>query len=229
MSNSLSFFIVIPVYNEADIIPEVLLGLQVLGYTGIIVVDDGSTDNLRYALRNFSIYFLRHEKNLGQGAALQTGFEFARSLDAGIVVTFDADGQHQAIDIAKLTEQIISNTADIVLGSRFLSESTDGISRIKKIILQIARLINFIFSGIYLTDAHNGMRALNRKALGLITLRENRMAHASELLFEIRRHRLRYMELPVTIRYTAYSKQKGQSVFESVKILFDLVLHKLFK
>jgi hypothetical protein len=99
----------------------------------------------------------------------------------------------------------------------------------KKVVLHTARLINYIFSGLLLSDAHNGLRAFNATALQKITITENRMAHASEILFEIKKHKLRFKEVPVTISYTAYSKKKGQSIWDSVRILFDLILHKLFK
>ena len=227
--NDGSVFILIPAYNESGVITNVLFDLHAHGYKNIIIVDDGSTDDLLTPLRNFSVHYLRHDTNLGQGAALQTAFEYACTVHAGIAVTFDADGQHRAEDISQLIEPIIENKADIVLGSRFKIPNAEKIPFYKQLLLKSATLLNLLLSGISLSDAHNGMRALNSKALETITLKENRMAHASEILFEIKKHRLRYVEAPVTIRYTTYSKQKGQSLFDSIKILFDLVLHKLFK
>jgi polyprenyl-phospho-N-acetylgalactosaminyl synthase len=195
----------------------------------IIVVDDGSAEPIRKSLADFPVTILRHRANLGQGAALQTGIVYARKLDADIVITFDADGQHNAEDVAGLIAPIVQNQADIVLGSRFLPESQTRLAFSRKFVLQTARLINYLLSGVLLSDAHNGLRALNKTALEKINLTENRMAHASEILFEIKRHELRYIEVPVLIKYTDYSKQKGQSTHDSIKVLFDLVLHKLFK
>jgi len=195
----------------------------------IIVVDDGSAEPIRKSLADFPVTILRHRTNLGQGAALQTGIVYARKLDADIVITFDADGQHNAEDVAGLIAPIVQNQADIVLGSRFLPESQTRLALSRKFVLQTARLINYLLSGVLLSDAHNGLRALNKTALEKINLTENRMAHASEILFEIKRHELRYIEVPVLIKYTDYSKQKGQSTHDSIKVLFDLVLHKLFK
>jgi hypothetical protein len=149
--------------------------------------------------------------------------------DAEIVITFDADGQHKAADISALVDPILKNEADITIGSRFLTPGQNTVPRKKKIILQFARIINFFFSGMMLSDAHNGLRALNRKALEKISLTENRMAHASEFIFEIKKHKLTFKEVPVEILYTKYAKDIGQSPWESAKILFDLVLHKLFK
>lgn len=219
---------IIPVYNDAQVIRNVIASLIKVVNT-IIIVDDGSAEPIRKNIADFSVTILRHRANLGQGAALQTGFLYARKLDADIVITFDADGQHSAEDVAGLIAPILQNQADVVLGSRFLPESQTQLAFSKKIVLQTARLINFLLSGILLSDAHNGLRALNKTALEKINLTENRMAHASEILFEIKRHKLRVKEVPVLIKYTDYSKQKGQTSHDSIKVLFDLVLHKLFK
>lgn len=229
MNQAPEIFILIPVYNETPAIREVLKDLHAFGYSKIIIVDDGSYDDLIAVIDDFSFYYLRHAANLGQGAALQTGFEYACTLNVDLVITFDADGQHRASDIRQLVEPILEGRADVVLGSRFLGPQTTEIPVYKRILLKSATVVNWLLTGIYLTDAHNGIRALNRKALGLINLKENRMAHASEILLEIRKKGLQYLEAPVSIRYTRYSKQKGQSVFDSIKIVFDLVLHKFFK
>lgn len=219
---------VLPAFNEGAVLRHVLLSL-IQQVDTVIVVDDGSTHPLKSDIADLPITILRHHVNLGQGAALETGFAYARQLQPDIVITFDADGQHAVEDLAALVAPIVNNHADIALGSRFLPGSATHLHFTKRIVLQIARFINFILSGVLLSDAHNGLRALNAKALASIRLTENRMAHASEILFEIKKHRLRYQEVPVHIKYTDYSKQKGQSARDSIKVLFDIVLHKLFK
>ena len=221
--------VIIPVYNEITVLREVIIPLMQIGVHDIIVVDDGSAVNVMRTINDLPVHFLRHRTNLGQGAALQTGFNYAMRIGADIVITFDADGQHMAVDIPVLVDPILKNEADITIGSRFLIPGQNVIPGKKKIILQFARIINFLLSGLMLSDAHNGLRALNKRALGKIVLTENRMAHASEFLFEIKKHKLRFKEVPVQILYTRYAKETGQSMWESIKILFDLVLHKLFK
>lgn len=220
-------FIIIPVYNEKPVVlAAVIKKLQELPYT-IVLIDDGSTDKIA---KNFidECVVLTHPVNLGQGAALQTGFQFAKIMKADAVVTFDADGQHIPDDLDDLLTPVLSNQADVALGSRFLKKKKN-IPAGKMLVLHIARWINFLFTGILLTDAHNGLRAFNKTAIEKIRITENRMAHASEILFEIKKHRLRFIEVPVNIIYTDYAKQKGQSAWDSIKVLFDLVLHKLFK
>jgi glycosyltransferase involved in cell wall biosynthesis len=221
--------VIIPVFNDVKTIRQVVETFLAKTPFTILVVDDGSAIPISNALEGLPVIVLRHRVNMGQGAALQTGFIYAKRLQPDIVITFDADGQHSIDDIPEIMAPVANNEADAVLGSRFIQKSKTHIPPLRKIILQAARFINYLFSGILLSDAHNGLRAFNGAALEKITITENRMAHASEILFEISRHQLRYLEVPVSIHYTGYSRQKGQSAWDSIKILFDLLLHKLFR
>jgi glycosyltransferase involved in cell wall biosynthesis len=229
MSLRQDVYIIIPVFNEAATLRNVLVDLESQGFSNVIVVDDGSTEDIFYGISDLPVYYLRHRANLGQGAALQTGFEYAKEFDPSIVVTFDADGQHDVKDLPAMLLPLETGQADVSLGSRFLTISNNEMPAGRKWMLKMARMINFLFTGLLLSDAHNGLRALNSKALHCITLSENRMAHASEFILQIKKHKLKFVEIPVNIRYTAYSKKKGQHSSESIKILFDLVLHKFFK
>ena len=226
--NPKEVFVVIPAYNENAIIQPVIQELLPFKYN-IAVVDDGSSKSLFHLLNKMPVFFIRHKVNLGQGAALQTGIEFALSKQAKYIVTFDADGQHEASDIEKLLLYLINEKVDIVSGSRFLEGSSHNMSSGRKILLQIARYVNFIFTGLLLTDAHNGLRAMTREAAQKIKITENGMAHATEILNQINKRKLRYREVPVTIHYTAYSKKKGQPLAGSFRIFFDLLLNKIFK
>lgn len=222
----MAVYVIVPAYNEESVIRETVRGLVDAGYE-VIVVDDGSTDQTVNVLKGLPIHFLRHAVNLGQGAALQTGMRYAQQLNATAVVHFDADGQHRVEDIARLLAPIQADEADVVLGSRFLSD-TSTVPWRRKWLLKGAILINALFTGLWLSDAHNGLRALNATALGKITFQENGMAHATEILSEIRQHRLRYQEVPVQIHYSAYSQQKGQSAWHAFSILSDLFVRSFF-
>lgn len=226
--NDKQVFIIIPVFNDTSMIKQVVEELVSLYDYGIIIIDDGSAVPVEPLLRELPVSCLRHRVNLGQGAALKTGIRYALKCDADIVVTFDADGQHAAEDVKELVKPVQSGEVDVALGSRFLHEN-NRIPPARKLVLRIGRFVNFLLGGSLLTDAHNGLRAMSRTALKKISITENRMAHASEILFEIKRHRLSYRELPVTVRYSDYSRKKGQSGTDGIKILFDLVLHKLFR
>jgi polyprenyl-phospho-N-acetylgalactosaminyl synthase len=220
----LKTYILIPAFNESAKIGEVLKTLLLLNYP-VIVIDDGSTDETALTVSGFPVMLIRHALNLGQGAALETGMEAARRSGADFVIHFDADGQHDPVDIEALLAPLRKGDADIVFGSRFLERKASGLSFPKKLILKTGRWFNYLLTGILLTDAHNGLRALNKKALHAIHFQHPGMAHASEILYEVKRKSLRYTEIPVHILYTPYSKQKGQGIGNAVNILF----HLLFK
>jgi polyprenyl-phospho-N-acetylgalactosaminyl synthase len=222
-------YIIIPAFNEdAATLQQVVAGLLPLGYE-VLVIDDGSETPVSTAPQRPGLHCLRHPVNLGQGAALQTGFQYARDHRADYAITFDADGQHLPADIEKLLQPLLRNEVDITLGSRFLEGAFSNAGFRRRLTLRMGRWVNYFFTGLRLTDAHNGLRGLNRRALETIELNENRMAHATEILFQIVKHKLRFKEVPVHIIYTDYSREKGQSFFNSIRIFFDLVLHKLFE
>lgn len=221
--------IIVPAYNERESLRKVISSLLSVQLYKIIVVDDGSAASLHLLVNDLPVIVIRHKVNLGQGAALQTGIDYALPYKPAYIVTFDGDDQHSTADIQSLLLPLQNGSADITLGSRFLKPGLHNASLPRQWILKAARWINYFFTGLYLSDAHNGLRAMNLLAAQKIKMKENRMAHATEFLYAIRKYRLRYREVPVNVTYTAYSKSKGQSVFNSIRIFFDLVLHKLFE
>ncbi|MBP8113979.1 MAG: glycosyltransferase family 2 protein [Chitinophagaceae bacterium] len=222
-------FVIIPFYNENTVIREVIEDLLPYNYQ-IVLVNDGSTKSPYNILKDIdSLYFLHHKVNLGQGAAIQTGIDFALQKGAEYLVTFDADGQHLSSDIQSLLEPLQNNEADICIASRFLEKGRHNATKGRKITLKVGRWVNYFFTGLFLSDAHNGLRAMNRTAADKFNLKENRMAHATEFLIAIKKNKIRYKEIPATVVYSDYSRKKGQSVFSSIRIFFDLVLHKLFE
>lgn len=221
--------IILPVYNESiDVLHKLIKQLFLTQYK-IIIVDDGSDKPLSKALTDYPVTIIRHSINLGQGASIQTGFEYAIMNDADYVVTFDADGQHVVNEIPFILEPLLRNEADVVLGSRFLDGSFHNASGRKTIAFKIASIVNRFFIRKSISDTHNGFRAFNNKALKLIKLTENKMAHATELIIQIKKNKLRLKEVPVSVHYTDYSRQKGQSWYDPIRIFFDLVLFKFFE
>ncbi len=220
-------FVVIPALNEVTVIGDVIAGVRQY-CPNVVLVDDGSNDGTGDAARAAHAHVVRHPINLGQGAALQTGITYALTIGAKYVVTFDADGQHEPADIPVLIETLKREHAEVALGSRFKGVAI-GMSFHRRLLLQTARFVNFCFTGLKLSDAHNGMRALSRKAASKIQLRQAGMAHATEIVREIHDHKLTFVEVPVTIRYTAYSMAKGQKLSNSINIVLDLVLRGLLR
>jgi len=219
-------YIVIAAYNEAAVIARIVDGVRRAGYP-VIVVDDGSKDDTAGVAYAAGATVVRHPFNLGQGAALQTGIDHALAQSAEIVVTFDADGQHRVADIARLCAALAEEQADFALGSRFLGQAPN-LPPLRRLLLKAATLFTRLTTGLALTDTHNGLRAMTRRGAAAIRLRQNRMAHASELLSEIGKSGLRYVERPVTIEYTAYSLAKGQNMRDAVLILVDLFARRLY-
>lgn len=217
-------WVVIPAYNEGEVIRRVVDGLLELNYS-VVVVDDCSRDQTLGVLKNTQAHLLRHAVNLGQGAALQTGISYALKMGARIIVTFDADGQHQASEIVAMVAPIAARECDATLGSRFLSKQTlSNVPKIRSLVLKLATLFTRLTSGLELTDTHNGFRAFSAEAASKIYLRQNRMAHASEILSQIAQHKLNYREVPVTIVYSEYSLKKGQKLSNSLNIVWDSAL-----
>lgn len=208
-----------PAYNESGTIREVVSGLVPL-YPNVVVVDDGSEDLTCDEARGAGAVALRHVVNRGQGAALQTGITFALGRGAQYIVTFDSDGQHLPSDIAKLLEPLRAGRADVTLGSRFRG-STEQMPRSRRWLLGAAVIFTRVMSGARVTDTHNGLRAFSRNAASSLEIRLDRMAHASEIIDQIVRGGLGYEEVPVHIRYTEYSRRKGQSSLGAARVLID--------
>jgi len=222
-----STWVVCPAYNESSAIVSVITRLRQAGHD-VVVVDDGSSDDTRQLASTLATAVVSHPVNLGQGAALKTGIDFALAQGADVIVTFDTDGQHRDADIPRLLDALVRNQADFALGSRFLSEPLN-MPRMRRVLLHAARLFTTATTGLRLTDTHNGLRAFTRRGAAALRLRQNRMAHASEMLAEIARSGLRYVEVPVTIEYTAHSLAKGQHNGDFVMILLDLLARKLYR
>jgi polyprenyl-phospho-N-acetylgalactosaminyl synthase len=206
MRDSRDVWIVVPAFNESREIADTLGGLCQLPHH-IIVVDDGSSDNTVACALNYPITLLRHSRNLGQGAALRTGFEYALSVSASsFIVTFDSDGQHDPRDIIHMLEPLELGKNDVVLGSRFLRPGdVINLGLCKRVILMMAVRFTRFTTGLNLSDAHNGFRAFTSEAAAKITIAQNRMGHASEILAQIAQLKLRYCEVPVKVTYKSAS------------------------
>jgi polyprenyl-phospho-N-acetylgalactosaminyl synthase len=219
MTNQKKILAILPAFNEQETIGGVIDDLLHYGVTPV-VVNDGSTDRTEEIARSKNVRVLSHIINRGQGAALATGFTYAKKVYPDCVVTFDTDGQVKAKDIESLCEPILRERVDVVLGSRFLQKN--NIPIIKHLFLKLALLYTRRVTGLKISDTHNGLRAFSMKALFTIQLRQSSMAHASEILNEIAKHDLKYTEVPVTILYSEYSMAKGQRLTNSINILVDL-------
>ena len=214
-------WVVIPVFNEDQVIADVVTDVR-RTFPNVVCVDDGSRDRSAEQVAATRAHLVRHPVNMGQGAALQTGLSYALARPGGrYFVTFDADGQHQVEDALRMVEIAREGGADVVLGSRFLDRPR-RVPAAKRMVLRAVVALSPNARRLQLTDAHNGLRVLTRPAAEGLRITMNGMAHASEIVAQLARARVRVVEAPVTILYTEYSMSKGQSLINGVNILFDL-------
>lgn len=219
--------IVVPAYNEEESIQLVIENLRRYGYNNILVVDDGSNDRTFEIVNQLNVYTARHLLNRGAGTASATGFEIAKILNPDIVVTFDADGQHEAGDILRLIEPIQKNESEVVIGSRMLIRA--GMPRKRVLYNRIANLITHIVYGFSISDTQSGLKAFSRKAYNLINIETAGMEFCSEIVHKIKENNLRFKEIAIESTYTKYSLSKGQSFVVGAKTLFRLVLSRLLR
>lgn len=221
-------WVVVRCFNEAAVVGKVVRELRQT-FQHVVGIDDGSTDGSAEEMRQAGAWVVRHAVNLGPGAALQTGIDFAlRDERCEFIVCFDADGQHRLSDAESMLARIRQEPLDVLVGSRFLGGST-SMPRLRSAVLQAGRIYERLTSGVRLTDGHNGLRVFRRSFAASLDLRMPGMAYASELLDHIARSGCRYAEHPVTIDYTAYSLAKGQPSLNSVNIALDIWVTKLLR
>ena len=219
-------FILIPVYNEETVIESVILEIKKNGYSNIIIVDDGSTDNTYKKIENIEkIIVLKHFLNRGKGAAIKTGIETAKILNADIVVTIDGDGQHNPADIRKMVK-LIQEKYDVILGNRFKNNNNIPFHSI--IYNKIGNFFTWLVHGLWVSDSQSGLRAYSKKAIGIIDTKTDRYEYDSEIIREIKKNKLSYIEIPIKVSYTEYSKNKKvkQNFKNGVKTLIKMSIYE---
>src|ERR1700683_2913142 len=213
-------WIVIPAFNEAAVIGEVIAEVR-SAFDHVVCVDDGSTDGTGEIATRAGAHLVRHPINLGQGAAIQTGVEYARNQPgAQVFATFDADGQHRVKDVITMIDRLGAGDVDVVIGTRFGA----GVSRpplLKRVVLQTAVRLSPRGRRLGLTDSNNGLRVFNKTVADGLDITMNGMSHATEFIMLIDENSWRVAEQPVEVLYTEYSQSKGQPLLNGVNIIVD--------
>lgn len=224
----MKLLIIVPAYNEEEVLSKVLGDLKKIKFKNIkkeiVLVNDGSTDKTEEIAKNKKVTVLTHPINRGLGGALGTGLEYARNKKADIVVTFDADGQHNHMDINRLIKPILKKEADFVIGSRLLKNSQMPLDR--KILNLVANILNYILWSVWITDSQSGLRALSKEAIEKIEIKMNKMEVASEFFKDVKKNNLKVKEIPIKAIYTIYSKGKGQKNSNAINVFTKLLLYK---
>jgi glycosyltransferase involved in cell wall biosynthesis len=217
-------WIVVPAFNEASVIGDVVADIR-SAFDHVVLVDDGSKDNTGDIALRAGAHVVPHPVNLGQGAAIQTGVEYARSQPgAQVFATFDADGQHRLKDVVRMIDRLSTDDVDLVVGTRFAEPTASKPPLLKRIILRVAALVSPSSRQLGLTDAHNGLRVFNKKVADRLNITMSGMSHASEFITLAVENGWRVAEEPVEILYTEYSKSTGQPLLNGVNIVFDGLL-----
>ena len=214
----------IPAYNEEKTIAEVLEKTRP-HVDRVLVINDGSSDRTEQIARSRGAVVVTHVINRGLGAAIGTGFAAALKLGADVVVTLDADGQHDAEEIPKFTEAIRTKDADVVIGSRMITRK--GMPWYRQIAQVLGNLTTLVLFGAWVTDSQSGFRAFTSYALSKIKIKTNRMEVSSELIAETKRNKLKLVEVPIKAIYTEYSLSKGQNFFVGIKTLIKLIFRRI--
>ncbi|HQQ38063.1 MAG TPA: glycosyltransferase family 2 protein [bacterium] len=212
---------VIPAYNEDQHLAGVIAKVRPL-VDAVVVVDDGSQKKITGLAELAGVFVLRHPINRGQGAALQTGSDYALKLGADIIIHFDGDDQFEAAEIPEVIAPLLSQEADVVFGSRFL-EKKSNIPKVKKyIVMPLGRFLNRLW-GVRTSDPQSGFRAYTREVAQSFRIENDRMAHCSEILIKLSQAKWRIKEIPVTVTYHEY----GQKLNGGFRIIKDLFLQKI--
>ncbi len=223
MLETRNVWVVVPAFNEAGVIGDVITDLRAV-FANVVCVDDGSRDDTGDIALRAGAHLVRHPVNLGQGAAIQTGVEYARRQPgAQVFATFDGDGQHRVKDLVTMIDRLSTGDVDIVIGTRFGA----GVSRpplLKRVVLQTAAQLSPRGRRLGLTDTNNGLRVFNKTVADGLDITMNGMSHANEFIMLIAENHWRVAEEPVEVLYTEYSQSKGQPLLNGVNIIFDLFL-----
>lgn len=223
----MNVLILVTAYNEEKRIQKTIQSIKDEGWNNILVIDDGSKDNTYTIAKNMGVMVIKHLINRGQGAGIKTGIYISKEIKPDIIVFFDGDGQHFASDIKNIIQPILENKADVVIGSRFLKQN--NIPFIRKIYNFIANIITFIFTRKYVSDTQTGFRAIRFNVVDKINIRSNGYAWCSEFITEIINKKLKYVEVPINVRYFDDWQVKGQNFFKGIKTVYQLFLQKIIK
>ena len=219
-------YIIIPAKDEANSIAIVINKIKKEGFQHIIVVNDGSEDNTAAIAEAQGAHVLSHVVNLGPGAATQTGLDYAVKCGAKVMVTIDADNQHYPSDIWKLVNKMEEEKVQVVIGSRFLNQSS-SIPWHRLLFNKIGNLVTALFTGLLVTDSQSGLKAMNVDFVKQIDLKLNGFEFCTEIINHINKQKVSFLEIPIQVRYTEESMAKGQNFGNGVKMIGTFVRHFL--
>lgn len=210
----MKILIALPAYNEGPVIANVISAIKKEGFTDILVVDDCSSDDTTKQAAEATV--VSHPINRGAGAATGTAIAYARKHEYDKLVLLDSDGQHDPKEIKKLLKK--SDKYDVVIGSRNVADK--NMPFIRRIANRVGSFITFLFFGLFVRDSQSGFKVFNRKAIAKIHLTFDGFEFCSEIIGEIKRHKLSILEVPIKVIYSEHSQSKGQSITNGFRMIF---------
>lgn len=222
--------IVIPAYNEASVIGEVVAGVvksfQKTPYASeVVAINDASKDETSAIAGRHGATVIDHILNSGAGGATATGLSYAQQNGFDIAVTMDGDGQHSVADVIRGVEEIIKTGDDLLIGSRLIDSK--GMSRVKVLGNKGLSIITYILFGINSTDSQSGLRVFSRRALENLRWKTSGYEFCSEMLWRAKQLGLKIGEYPIKAIYTEYSTTKGQNNWNAVNIIKSLLKRRI--
>lgn len=215
-------YVVVPAKDEERYIDILIDRLDHLGFVNIVVINDNSQDETALIAREReNVVVLDHSINLGAGAATQTGIAYAVSNGANIIVTIDADLQHNPDDLIKLINVLRKDNCDLVIGSRFLQKNDIPNSRI--FFNKIANVVSWFLTGTYLSDSQSGLKAFNHTLARHLDLKYDGFEFCMEIIKEAKSNKLKIKEIPVFVSYTPETMNKGQGLWSGIRIISKLM------
>lgn len=217
------FLLIIPAYNEARVIREVICGFKGVGFENIVLVDDGSQDTTAEIAESTGAKVLKHVVNIGVGGATSTGFEYAKKTSGyKYVITADADGQHLPRDLQKIAAALINHEKEtVVIGSRIKHMRSKNMLRY--IVNQFSNWLTYLVCGLYISDTQSGLRGYTMDVIKKIDIKSSGYEVCSELVVEYSKLNINIIEIPITSVYTEYSLSKGQALNNMLNMVTKVV------
>ena len=222
MNNTLKVIIGIPAFNEEKNIGAIVAKLKIK-YDHVIVCDDGSSDMTETIASSLGAIVVKHSKNLGYGAAIKTIFNESKKIDGDVLVTFDADGQHQISEIDSVLKPLFENKADIVIGSRFLG-TTKNLPKYRKFGIKTITGLTNTMTGTNLSDAQSGFRAYSKNVLNEISPTDSGMGISTEILIKSSNKNMKITEVPITISYENNSHSQ-EPISHGASVIVSTIKH----
>jgi len=222
LNNTLKVIIGIPAFNEEKNIGAIVAKLKIK-YDHVIVCDDGSSDMTETIASSLGAIVVKHSKNLGYGAAIKTIFNESKKIDGDVLVTFDADGQHQISEIDSVLKPLFENKADIVIGSRFLG-TTKNLPKYRKFGIKTITGLTNTMTGSNLSDAQSGFRAYSKNVLNEISPTDSGMGISTEILIKSSNKNMKITEVPITISYENNSHSQ-EPISHGASVIVSTIKH----